>query len=294
LILGQAYLLKSFADEPDSFGGMVADLTIAHAFAVRAGDDLLLVETWDELGGAMINTRTPYSEILEFVRQEREWASMRGIPFAEADAMLGEAYALVAVGESDAARAQLAKVKALFASLPGAVSQHGESFNLAAQLEYNSGDLDAAESEYRQAMQLFDTPTTVRWWHAAATGLANTLLDQSRLDEAAQLLAEMRSRGRTSLVHHNATEELANARLMAAQGNTARAIEMADQAIASIVGSDSIGQEARLREHLAGILLAAGDGGRARTELGRSAELFAEKGYLAAERRVRTKLAALG
>ena len=293
LMLGRAHLLKAFAEGAVSQGRMIEELKVAHSYALHAGDDLLLVETWDELGGAMLSGRTPYKELPEFVRQERAWASARGIPFAEADAMLGEAYALVAVGDVSAARELLGAVKALFASLPGLVSQHGESYNLAAQLERDAGDASAAEREYRQALKLFDTPTSVRWWRTAAVSLANTLLDQGRVDDADALLAEMRSRGEASHVHQSATEELANARLAAARGDTATGIELGSQAIAAIAGSDWIVREARLREQFAEILLSAGDLDRARVELETSASLLAEKGYTVAETRVRDRLAAL-
>jgi tetratricopeptide (TPR) repeat protein len=293
LTLGQAYLLKSFADEEEGIGTMIDELKIAHSYAERTGDDLLLVQTWDELGGAMLSGRTPFPEVLEFVRQEHEWASLRGIPFAEADAMLGEAYALVASGETDEARAHLARVKALFTSLPGTVSQHGESYNLAGRLERDAGDFSAAEREYRDATKLFDTPTTVRWWRTAAVNLAETLLDQGRVDDAGRLLAEVQSRGQASQAPQLATEEVANARLAAARGETTKGLEMATKAVASIAGTGLITREAGLREQLAEMLLAAGQVDGARIEFGKSAELLAEKVYPVAERRVRAKLAAL-
>jgi len=142
-------------------------------------------------------------------------------------------------------------------------------------------------------VMLFDTPTTVRWWRTAAVSLANTLLDQGRVDEADTLLAEMRRRGQASHVHQAATEELANARLAAAHGDSARAIELGSQAMAAIAGTDWIVREARLREQFADILLAAGDADRARPELEKAASLLAEKGYAAAETRVRDRLSAL-
>ena len=103
----------------------------------------------------------------------------------------------------------------------------------------------------------------------------------------------MRSRGEASHVHQSATEELANARLAAARGDTATGIELGSQAIAAIAGSDWIVREARLREQFAEILLSAGDLDRARVELETSASLLAEKGYTAAETRVRDRLATL-
>jgi len=64
--------------------------------------------------------------------------------------------------------------------------------------------------------------------------------------------------------------------------------------VASIAGTDLITREARLREQLADMLVAAGQVDGARIELSRSAELLAEKAYVVAEQRVRAKLAALG
>ena len=73
----------------------------------RTEDERIQVEVWDELGGAMIFGPTPYQEILELTRGEVDWAHEHGIAFAAADGRLGEAYAVAALGEADAALAVL-------------------------------------------------------------------------------------------------------------------------------------------------------------------------------------------
>ncbi len=116
----------------------------------------------------MIFGPTPYEEIREFMHREIVWARQRGISFTEADGLLGEAYTVAAAGDTAEARQAIARVRELFAQLPGFVSQLGESDILAASIEIEAGDLVTAESLL---------PTRAR---NSEKGRARTLVEVSR------------------------------------------------------------------------------------------------------------------
>jgi tetratricopeptide (TPR) repeat protein len=290
--LARALFLKANGQGAVDLEAMADTLRQAQVYAARTDDEQLQIQIWDELGGAMLSGRTPYSEVAEFTRAEQTWARERGIAFTEADGMLGEAYAAVAQADWQQARKLLKTVKTLFGSLPGVVGQHGESYALAGQLERDAGRPEAAEPEYRRAMELFDEYGSSGWSRSSAVGLANTLLDLGRSDEGAQVLADVASRGPAPHSRLEAVELGAQARLAAVRGDVASAVELSRRGVEMMVGG-SIFREAQLREQLAEFLAASGDTAAAREEFERAAELYAEKGYRPGLTRVNARLARL-
>jgi class 3 adenylate cyclase/tetratricopeptide (TPR) repeat protein len=154
--LALAYFIRAKAMLTRDIAECISLMKQAQLYAERTDHELIQAALWDELGGAMLVGPTPYSEIISHLRREQEWARARGSAFAEADALLGEVYGLIAAADWTAARAAVQHVKDLFASLPGVVTQHGESYVLAGQLELDAGNPAAAEHEFRRAMELFE------------------------------------------------------------------------------------------------------------------------------------------
>jgi class 3 adenylate cyclase/tetratricopeptide (TPR) repeat protein len=262
----------------------------AQAHAENAGDERMQIELWDELGGAMIFGPTPYHEIRDFAQREIAWARQRGIAFTEADGLLGEAYCLVATGDFKAARGQIADVRALFAQLPGFVSQLGESDTLAAAIEIEAGDLVAAESFYRRGLEVLERGKHALWWRSTAIGLSDLLVDLDRYDEAVALLDDVERRGLVSGPRPRSRYLQARAKLEMARGEVELALSLAREAVDALAGVSAVQNEARAREVLGDLLQEAGEAAAATAELTRAHELYRAKGYLPGERRLATKL----
>ncbi|MBA3307730.1 MAG: AAA family ATPase, partial [Chloroflexi bacterium] len=277
--LAQAWLLMGSAQLGADVPAAIESLKRAQVHAQRADDEATQISVWDELGGAMLIARTPYPEVLEFMRREVAWARLRGIPFTEADGTLGEAYGLAAAGERQAAREALERVRAVFAQLPGLVTQHGETFTLEGFIEREAGDPAAAGPLYRRAMELFEQGGNRRWWRNAVVGLAHTLLDLDRVEEASSLLDDLAAQTFTASVRADSSQLTAESRLAARRGDLPAALELAGRAIELVADRDAIQAEAHARETLADLLAHSGDGDGARREMELAADLYAEKGY---------------
>ena len=290
--LAQAWLLTAAGTTGSDLSGTIETLRRAELHARRADDERARIMVWDELGGIMLMGRTPYPEVLDFVRQEEAWARERGIVFTEADGMLGEAYALAAMGDFPGARELLTQVRVVFADLPGVVAQHGESYTLGGSIELEDGDAAAAERLYRRALELFDEAGNRRWGRGAMVGLAHALLDQGRLDAAAAILDELATQPSTASIRSNSWLLSARSRLAARRGDHATAITLARESVALLSGTGSIHGEARAREILASLFAANGEAAESRRELERAAALYAEKVYLPGLTRVTDRLRA--
>ena len=288
--LANALLLKAYMPTSANIADSIDMMRQAQVHAENAGDERAQIEIWDELGGAMIFGPTPYEEIREFMRREVIWARQRGIAFTEADGLLGEAYALAASGDPDEARTAIAEVRALFAQLPGFVSQLGESDTLAAEIELNAGDVVAAESFYRRAQETLERGGHALWWRSAAMALAELLVDLGRHAEARALLDEVERRGLSWGARPQARYLQARAMLAMAAGDMESALGNARRAIDVLENIQAIQNEARAHEVLGDLLAQTGDAAGSTTELTRARELFTAKGYRPGQRRLAEKL----
>ena len=288
--LADALMLKAYTPATANLGDLIDLMRQAQVHAENAGDERIQIEIWDELGGAMLSGPTPYQEVREFVQREVVWARQRGIAFTEADGLLGEAHALAAAGDTDEARGAIAEVRALFAQLPGFVPQLGESDVLAAEIELNSGDFEAAESFYRRGLELLEKVGHALWWRGTAMGLADLLIDTGRNDEARALIDEVDRRGLTWGARPQSRYLQARARLAMAAGDAASALDQARKAVDVLANLQALQNEARAHETLGDLLAQAGDSAGSATELTQARDLYRAKGYRPGERRVEAKL----
>ena len=278
--MAQALLIKGLSLAPRDQVGAIEMLKRAHAEAQMTDDERIQVDVWDELGGAMLFGPTTYSETLEFTRGEVEWARERGIAFAVADGRLGEAYSLAALADYDAALSVLDELTTFFAQLPGRVSQHGECYTLAARIERDRGNPEAAAALYRQAMEVFEQSGHRRWWRNAAPGVVHALLDMDRLDEAREMLEEIAVQDDVTDGAQGAFRVDAEARYLARTGDVAKGVELARRAVDAVADTGAPFYEGRAREILAEILASAGDEETAADEFAIARSLYAAKGYL--------------
>ena len=288
--LASALVMKAHAPAAVSLTDSVELLRQAAVHAERAGDERTQIEVWDELGGMMIFGPTPYEQIREFARGEIAWARQRGIAFTEADGLLGEAYVVAASGDTDEARQRIAAVRALFAQLPGLVSQLGESDTLAATIELDAGDLVAAESFFRRALETMEKGEYALWWRSAAFGLADVLVNLDRHEEARALLDEVDRRGLRWGGRPQSRYLQVRAKLAMAGGDVESALDHAREAVELLTNVHALQGEARAHEVLGDLLVQAGDSTASTAELTRARDLYAAKGYRPGERRVVAKL----
>jgi class 3 adenylate cyclase/tetratricopeptide (TPR) repeat protein len=288
--LATALLMKSYTPGSENIAASIEMLRQAQIHAESAGDERTQIEIWDELGGAMIFGPTPYEEVRQYAQREITWARQRGIAFTEADGMLGEAYTIAAAGKTDEARQAIAAVRELFAQLPGFVSQLGESDALAAMVELHAGDNVAAESFYRRALKTLERGEHALWWRSEAIGLADLLADLGRNEESRALLDEVDRRGLVWGARPRSRYLQARAKLAIAGGDAQTALKQAREAVDLLAKIQAPQGEARAHEVLGSLLADTGDATGSRAEFERARALYAAKGYVPGERRMRQKL----
>jgi class 3 adenylate cyclase/tetratricopeptide (TPR) repeat protein len=278
--LAQSLMLKSIGLAPYDQHKAIETAQLAQVYASRTTDERVQVEVWDELGGTMLFGPTPYSEITDFLRREIDWARDRGIPFSVADGRLGQAYALAAHNEPDAALRQIDELATFFSQLPAPVSQYGECYTISGRIERDRDNPAKAVEHYRHAMELFDQSRHRRWWRNAAAGAAHALLDMDRPDDAREVLDLIAYRSEEHDGSPGAARLEAEARYHARTGDAAQGIKLARRAVAAVADTGALYAEAHARETLAAILAANGDPAEARTEFERARSLYAEKEFL--------------
>ncbi len=288
--MANALMLTAFMPFSTDISRSIEVMRQAQVHAEKAGDERMQIEIWDELGGAMLFGPTPYAEILEFVQREVIWARQRGIAFTEADGLLGQAYIVAAAGDTAEARRAVAVVRELFAQLPGFVSQLGESDILAASIEIDAGDLVAAESLCRRALETLEKADDTLWGRSAAIGLAELLVDLDRPEEARVLLDELDRRALVWGARPRSRYLQARAKLAMADGDAEVALRLAREAVDLLANVEALQNEARAHEVLGDLLALTGDIVSSNAELAQARALYAAKGYLPGEHRVADKL----
>jgi class 3 adenylate cyclase/tetratricopeptide (TPR) repeat protein len=261
----------------------------AHEHARAVGDDRRQVEIWNELGGAMIFSRTPVEELIAFRDQEAAWALEKGFPFLEADAALIGPYLYPMLGRFDEGRELLAKSKSIFGEL-GARYNVAEASWAGAQLELLAGDAPAAERELREALQIHEEMGATRYSAFVRAQLANVLLAQGRDVEAEQLLEQAQAAGATENIRFQHVWRLARAKLLAGRGEMAEAVSLAREAVAIVAATDNINAHAEALVNLSELLRADGEEAEADGALKEAVRLYEEKGNLLGAERARNAL----
>ncbi len=262
----------------------------AREHAVAAGDDRRQVEIWNELGGAMLFSRTPVEEVLVFLDEERQWAREKGFPFLEADADLAGPYLYPMLGRFEEGRELCARSKATFEEL-GAMYNVAEACWAGAQLELLAGDAVAAERELRQALDIH-VQSGARWYSATVRALlARAVHLQGREAEAQELLDQAEAEGAPENITFRRVCRAARAQLLAVRGETMEAARLAREAVDIVAATDQINAHANALVDLADILRADGDEDGGAAALEQALELYEEKGNVLGAERVRAALA---
>jgi predicted negative regulator of RcsB-dependent stress response len=123
--------------------------------------------------------------------------------------------------------------------------------------------------------------------------LALSLCDQDRFDEAEGLVRRSRDLGAEDDFATQMTWRMGMARIDSHRGEPARAISVADQAVALAEDTDYIAWQAEGHDVRGRALLAAGRAADARAAFAASLERYERKGVVPAVERLRARLATL-
>jgi tetratricopeptide (TPR) repeat protein len=286
--LADAWQLMGLAElEARDRVAMLDALQHGRMHAIASGDTRRQIESWNEVGGAMIFGRTPIEEALDFVEAELAWARERGLPAVEADALLGGPYLYARLGQFDEARDRLERSKAIFREL-GIAYGLAEAHMAGAEMEVLAGDAPAAERELRDAIRLALDMGASRYVALYRTRLAHILVEQGRDDDALGELELARE------VYGDAPKwKAARARVLAHRGRTADAVSVAREAADSVAGYGDVTAHAEILADFAEVLRADGDVAGAKAALGEAIALHDAKGNLVHAEHCRRLLAAV-
>jgi tetratricopeptide (TPR) repeat protein len=274
--LADAWQLMSMAElAARDRGAQLAALQRARRHALASGDTRRQIESWNELGGAMLFGRTPVAEVLAFLDEEFAWAHEHGLPAVEADALLGGPYLYARLGRFDEARDHLERSKAICREL-GIAYGLAEAHMAGAEMEMLAGDAEAAERELRDAIQVAADMGASHYVALYRTRLAHVLVAQGRHDDA---LTEL-EQAKQDIYGEAPSWKAARARVLAHRGQTEEAVTLAREAVASMARSDDITKQAETLVDLAEILRAHGDLVGAGDALTEAVALHEEKGNI--------------
>ena len=164
-------------------GAQLQALQRGRVHAVASGDTRRQIESWNEVGGAMLFGRTPVDEALAFLDEELTWARERGLAAVEADALLGGPYLYSRLGRFDEARDQLERSKAICREL-GIAYGLAEAHMAGAEMEMLAGDAEAAERELRDAIRVATEMGASYYVALYRTRIAHVLVVQGRDEDA--------------------------------------------------------------------------------------------------------------
>ncbi len=268
-------------------GAQLEALQRGRVHAVASGDLRRQIESWNEVGGAMLFGRTPIDEALAFLDEELVWARERGLAAVEADALLGGPYLYSRLGRFDEARDQLERSKAICREL-GIAYGLAEAHMAGAGMEMLAGDAEAAERELRDAIDVATEMGASYYVALYRTRIAHVLVARGRDEDALAELEQARS------VFADAPKwKTARARVLARRGQTEEAAVLARDAADLMAGNDDLTTHAEILVDLAEVLHAHGDRGGAAEALAEALALHEEKGNLVSAAHCRRRLAAI-
>jgi len=233
---------------------------------------------------------TPVDEGIEFARQTlREVGDSREL---EAMVLRTEGWLLCLQGRLDEARERLEHARAIITDLGHTVFLAILAFSTGA-LEVRAGDLDAAEREYRNALESLQRLGERGRSTNLAAVLALVLLDQERPDEAEEYVTMSRELAAREDASGQAFWRIAAARLLAQRGETDDAIELADEAVSLLAPTEELLSRFELLLHQAEVLRFAGREADAAAAIEQAIELSERKRASGETRRARERLASL-
>jgi class 3 adenylate cyclase/tetratricopeptide (TPR) repeat protein len=289
--VARAWLLRAFTHW---IGGrwddMVEPLEQAAVYARRAGRRSTEREALTFLYAAMMFGSTPVTdgvrrgyELLDTVAESRD---LQGWAVRVIGTLLG------LDGRYDEARELLEQARTIFTEHGNQIAVEALAFSTA-PLELRAGDVVASEREARAGFEIAERLGDRGRMPNLCSILADALLEQGRIDEAARYAEYGRDAAQVGDVSGQAFTRMALARVLARRGRTADAVELAGEAVALMADTQEILTRPWLLTRQAEVLELAGLPGEAAAALREAVELWALKEATAEVRLAQERLAAL-
>ena len=232
----------------------------------------------------------PVDEALELVDRGKDLVA--GSIVSEASIGSVRAGLLAMRGRADEARAEVARVMALWADL-GNPSAMVITFLATGEIERLLGRPDRAEEGYRAGVELLDQLGETGYNSTQLAGLALALCEQGRFDEAEDAAGRSNEFAALDDFASQSAWREAQALVLSSRGEHDAAIALARDGLGFVRDTDYVNMLGEAHEIL-GMVLAAAD----RTEEARAAfddafQQFEHKGVVPAIARVRERIAAL-
>jgi class 3 adenylate cyclase/tetratricopeptide (TPR) repeat protein len=283
-ILASSYWVRGRWDD------MRQPLSRAIEYARRAGNRSMELQALTFNLGALAFGTTPIAEGL---------AATRKVLDTVPDSREVQGWALRFIGTFEAldgrvedGRELLEEARSIFAELGNSEALMVVAFSTG-PLERRVGNPVAAEREYRRALELSERMGDRGRMSNLASGLADVLLDQGRLDDAAESLEIARGSALNDDPSAQGTWRMAAARLAMRRGETEEAVRLARESVGIIESLQELLTLPDLFMNQAEVFGSANLDVEARAALERAVEVARLKGASAEVRRAERLLAAL-
>ncbi len=262
--------------------------SIAHA--ERAGNRSMELEALVHALAAVAFGSTPVDEGIQVARQVLEDVSDSRELQGWAIRFIGTFLALE--GRVAEGRELLEQARAIFTELGNREALVALAFSMG-PLELRAGNPVAAEGEFRSALESAQRMGDRGRLTNLASGLADALLDQGRIDDAAEYVALARETALKDDASGQAAWRMAAARLLLGRGETSEAIRLARESISSMASNQELLTLPDLVLRQAEVFQGAGLDEEGRRAFRKAVDLFERKGSLAEAQRARDRLATI-
>ena len=262
--------------------------SIAHA--QRAGNRSMELEALVHALAAVAFGSTPVDEGIQVARQVLEDVSDSRELQGWAIRFIGTFLALE--GRVAEGRELLEQARAIFTELGNREALVALAFSMG-PLELRAGNPVAAEGEFRAALESAQRMGDRGRLTNLASGLADALLDQGRIDDAAEYVALARETAVKDDASGQAAWRMAAARLLLRRGETGEAIRLARESISSMASNQELLTLPDLVLRQAEVFQGAGLDDEGRRAFRKAVDLFERKGSLAEAQRARDRLATI-
>jgi tetratricopeptide (TPR) repeat protein len=195
-------------------------------------------------------------------------------------------------GRFDEGRELLEQARSIFRELGNGEAQVALAFSTG-PLERRAGESVAAEREFRYALELAHTMGDRGRLTNLASGLADALLDQGRIDDAAEYADLARATAPSEDASGQGWWRMVSAQVLARRGDFDEAIRLAEESISILEATQELLTLPDLVLGQADVLRRAGRTDEAARALERAITLFELKGVLAEVDRTRELLATI-
>jgi tetratricopeptide (TPR) repeat protein len=195
-------------------------------------------------------------------------------------------------GRFDEGRELLEQARSIFRELGNGEAQVGLAFSTG-PLELTAGDPVAAEREFSHALELARRMGDRGRMSNLASGLAESLFQQGRVDDAAEYAHLARDTAMEDDASAQAWWRMVTAQVLARRGDVDEAVRLAEESKAILEETQELMTLPDLVLGHADVLRLAGRSEEAAEALERAIELFERKGALAELRRTRELLATI-